>query len=124
MPDLRYDITFTGRVQGVNFRWTACRAAGKYQVSGWVRNEPDGSVRCLVEDHGPTRSATASPPLVGDSFWQQCVRVTRELLGRKQGVVRSDGTSSTHPRVTATFGTGRYVPLPGQPIDTDSPISG
>ncbi len=49
MPDLRYDITFTGRVQGVNFRWITCQAAGKYEVSGWVRNEPDGSVRCLVE---------------------------------------------------------------------------
>lgn len=45
----RYDITFTGRVQGVNFRWTTCRVAGKFDVTGWVRNEPDGSVRCVAE---------------------------------------------------------------------------
>ena len=48
MP-LRYDITFTGRVQGVNFRWTTCRVAERFEVAGWVRNETDGSVRCVVE---------------------------------------------------------------------------
>lgn len=45
----RYTITFTGRVQGVNFRWTTCRIAEGFDVAGWVRNEPDGSVRCVVE---------------------------------------------------------------------------
>ena len=49
MPSLRYDITFTGRVQGVNFRWTTCRIAQRCSVAGWVRNEPDGSVRCVAE---------------------------------------------------------------------------
>jgi len=46
---MRYDITFTGRVQGVSFRWTTCRVAERFNVAGWVRNEPDGSVRCVVE---------------------------------------------------------------------------
>jgi acylphosphatase len=45
----RYDITFTGRVQGVNFRWKTCQVAGRFDVAGWVRNERDGSVRCVVE---------------------------------------------------------------------------
>ncbi len=45
----RYDITFTGRVQAVGFRWTTCRVAGRFHVSGWVRNEPDGTVRCVAE---------------------------------------------------------------------------
>ena len=49
MPSLRYDITFTGRVQGVNFRWTTSRVAQRCNVAGWVRNEPDGSVRCVAE---------------------------------------------------------------------------
>ncbi len=48
MP-LRYDVTFTGRVQGVNFRWTTCRVARRFDVAGWVRNERDGSVRCVAE---------------------------------------------------------------------------
>ena len=46
---LRSEIIFTGRVQGVGFRYTACRVAERFDVSGWVRNEPDGSVRCVVE---------------------------------------------------------------------------
>jgi acylphosphatase len=45
----RYTITFTGRVQGVGFRYTTERIARRFQVAGWVRNEPDGSVRCVVE---------------------------------------------------------------------------
>ena len=45
----RYDITFTGRVQGVYFRATACRVAQRFAVTGWVRNERDGSVRCVAE---------------------------------------------------------------------------
>jgi acylphosphatase len=49
MSATRYDITFTGRVQGVNFRWTTCRVAERFDVAGWVRNEPDGSVRCVAE---------------------------------------------------------------------------
>jgi acylphosphatase len=49
MPSVRYDITFIGRVQGVFFRATAEKIARSYEVVGWVRNEPDGSVRMAVE---------------------------------------------------------------------------
>lgn len=49
MPSSRYDIIFTGRVQGVFFRATAQEIAHRYDVTGWVRNERDGSVRCVVE---------------------------------------------------------------------------
>ena len=49
MGAARYDITFTGRVQGVGFRWTICRVADRFDVSGWVHNEPDGTVRCVAE---------------------------------------------------------------------------
>ena len=49
MPLLRYDITFSGRVQGVGFRFAACRVAGRFGLAGWVRNEPDGTVRCVIE---------------------------------------------------------------------------
>jgi acylphosphatase len=45
----RYDVRFTGRVQGVFFRATAQEIAAGLAVTGWVRNEPDGSVRCVVE---------------------------------------------------------------------------
>ena len=42
-------IRFFGRVQGVGFRYTACRTARDYAVGGYVRNMPDGSVECVVE---------------------------------------------------------------------------
>ncbi len=49
MPSSRFDIIFTGRVQGVFFRATAEEIARRHDVTGWVRNERDGSVRCVVE---------------------------------------------------------------------------
>ena len=49
MSDCRYDIIFIGRVQGVFFRATTEEVAGRFAVTGWIRNEPDGTVRCVVE---------------------------------------------------------------------------
>ena len=37
-----------GRVQGVGFRWFVEREAHILQISGWVRNNPDGSVEVLA----------------------------------------------------------------------------
>jgi acylphosphatase len=43
------DVRVTGRVQGVSFRYYAEREATRLGVTGWVRNEPDGSVAAHVE---------------------------------------------------------------------------
>ncbi len=40
----RKRFSFSGYVQGVGFRWRARRAAEAAGVTGWVRNETDGSV--------------------------------------------------------------------------------
>lgn len=42
MPQQRLHVVFKGRVQGVGFRYTVHGAAGKYALTGWVRNCPDG----------------------------------------------------------------------------------
>lgn len=42
-------VIFRGNVQGVGFRFTACRIAESYDVTGYVRNLPDGGVEVLVE---------------------------------------------------------------------------
>lgn len=46
---MRQHIYFSGHVQGVGFRWTTRRLANDYEVTGWVKNLPDGRVELLVE---------------------------------------------------------------------------
>lgn len=41
----RVAMRYTGKVQGVGFRATAQATASGFPVTGWVRNEPDGSVQ-------------------------------------------------------------------------------
>jgi acylphosphatase len=43
------DLHVTGQVQGVSFRWYGAREANRLGLAGWVRNEPDGSVRAHAE---------------------------------------------------------------------------
>ena len=42
-------IIFTGRVQGIGFRFTAFNIANRCQLTGVVRNLPDGSVEMLTQ---------------------------------------------------------------------------
>ena len=42
--EIREKIVFCGRVQGVGFRYKLRWMADAYGVTGWVRNEYDGSV--------------------------------------------------------------------------------
>ena len=40
----RLALRFVGEVQGVGFRWTTRRLANQLDLTGWVKNEWDGSV--------------------------------------------------------------------------------
>jgi acylphosphatase len=40
---------YSGRVQGVGFRYTVKNIALRYNVAGYVRNLPDGRVECCLE---------------------------------------------------------------------------
>lgn len=49
MQTVAKHIIFAGRVQGVGFRFTAHRIALRYDLTGYVKNLPDGSVEMLVQ---------------------------------------------------------------------------
>jgi acylphosphatase len=42
-------VTYSGRVQGVGFRYTARQMASGFAVSGFVRNLPGGDVELVAE---------------------------------------------------------------------------
>lgn len=42
------EFCFIGSVQGVGFRWTVKRLAEAIGVTGWVKNNPDGSVTLVI----------------------------------------------------------------------------
>ena len=60
-------IIFSGRVQGVGFRYTALRIAGQYEITGYIKNLPNGSVEMFAQ--GQTREI------------QNCISHIEEHLG-------------------------------------------
>lgn len=76
----RLEIKVSGRVQGVAFRWYTQQKARELGLTGWVRNQPDGSVLLVAEgrrgelealldwvDQGPDRARVDSL----ESFWSE-----------------------------------------------------
>ena len=45
----RIVTTYSGRVQGVGFRYRTAEEAAHYRVTGTVRNMPDGTVELVAE---------------------------------------------------------------------------
>lgn len=54
MSQIAKHIIFTGQVQGVGFRFTAFNTANRHQLTGFVRNLPDGTVEMLAQ--GPAQA--------------------------------------------------------------------
>lgn len=53
MAEVRKQINFQGRVQGVGFRYKAKYLAKSLGLTGWVRNEMDGTVTLEVQGRLP-----------------------------------------------------------------------
>lgn len=49
MAEMRKHIVFYGRVQGVGFRYTAKYLAQSLKLTGWVRNDCEGTVTMEVQ---------------------------------------------------------------------------
>lgn len=52
MERCRLIVSVAGRVQGVGFRFATVEVARRFSVTGFVRNESDGSVRVEAEGSG------------------------------------------------------------------------
>ena len=76
------DVVVSGRVQGVAFRAYAQQEAARLGVTGWVRNEPDGSVAGHFEGE----------PAAVEALVDWCRAGPR--MARVQRVVRREGTAS------------------------------
>lgn len=49
MSEIRKRFVYHGRVQGVGFRYTSMLAAQSLGLTGWVRNQHDGTVMMEVQ---------------------------------------------------------------------------
>lgn len=45
---VQFEIYITGKVQGVGFRYFAQKKATELDVTGWVKNMPDGRVMVMA----------------------------------------------------------------------------
>lgn len=68
----RLRIFYSGRVQGVGFRYTARTVAAGFEVTGTVRNLPDGRVELLAE--GTKAELTAFQEAIRDAGLAACIR--------------------------------------------------
>lgn len=68
----RLQTWFSGRVQGVGFRYKALKLAGGYDVCGYVENLDDGRVHlCAVGDESEVRAYTDELSRVMADFIKQ-----------------------------------------------------
>lgn len=66
MSQIAKHIIFIGQVQGVGFRFTAFNMANRCQLTGFVRNLPDGAVEMLVQ--GPAEIVNGCIQDIEESF--------------------------------------------------------
>ncbi len=68
----RMQILYSGNVQGVGFRYTARSVAAGFEVSGTVRNLPDGRVELVAE--GEKTELEAFRQAIRDSGLEHFIR--------------------------------------------------
>ena len=74
----RITVRYEGRVQGVGFRFTVVNLAQKFDVTGFVKNEFDGSVSMVAE--GEEDQLMALLQAVKNSHLGRTI--TKEMVGR------------------------------------------
>jgi len=83
----RYHVLISGRVQGVCFRANTWEKACSLELTGWVRNLPDGSVEAVFEGEKAAVEAmrewcrTGTPPARVDRLKAEEESPTGEFTG-------------------------------------------
>ena len=93
---VRKHYRFTGRVQGVGFRYRAKHAAGGMCITGWVKNEWDGSVEMEVQGTEEAINRMLGMDIKLESFSLNAVTDGEDAIG--EAVVKvtdSNGESYT-----------------------------
>jgi len=82
-PAMRLQVRFLGRVQGVGFRATTVSCAHGLLITGFVRNEPDGSV--LMEAQGQEPDLNLLLARLAERMSRNITRVERIPLPDRPG---------------------------------------
>lgn len=80
---VREKITFFGQVQGVGFRYRAVYAARDLDCTGWVENEPDGTVDMEVQ--GTPEAIEALIREISSGNWIEVTDTLRERISTVPG---------------------------------------
>lgn len=79
MQETRIRVVYSGRVQGVGFRWQVSQVAENFAVTGFVRNLEDGTVELLVEGYlGEVRGMIEAVDQKLKDFWVSKVEDERK----------------------------------------------
>ncbi|MBR5340774.1 MAG: acylphosphatase [Erysipelotrichaceae bacterium] len=75
---IRKHLVFYGEVQGVGFRFQAQMAANQLGLTGWVRNEYDGSV--TMEVQGTEEEIDKAIEMIGNSRFIHIERIESQKI--------------------------------------------
>ena len=92
MKPQRITVRYEGRVQGVGFRYTAVSLAQHLNLTGWVKNEFDGSVSLVAE--GAEESLMELLQAIRRSNLGRYI--TNELVRRSAATSEFEGFSVAH----------------------------
>ncbi len=81
MTSERWDVIFSGQVQGVGFRFRSQLVAQNYLVTGWVANLANGQVEMVVEGEA-----------------EEIESFIDELKEKMTGLIRQVDVDKTQPR--------------------------
>tara|TARA_Y100000589_G_C26842905_1_gene502719 strand:- start:187 stop:462 length:276 start_codon:yes stop_codon:yes gene_type:complete len=85
MPD-RLHIYFSGHVQGVGFRYSVKQLSLEFDVTGWVKNLPDGRVELVAE--GERNELETFQAAIPDAGLRRFIRDTQSHWSEGTGEFR------------------------------------